>query len=41
MKDRQGREEFTCVLEVVVPVLMCVMVACTSAEELEEDLAEL
>ena len=41
MKDSQGREEFTCVLEVGVPVLMCVMVACTSAKELEEDLAEL
>jgi len=41
MKDGQGREEFTRVLEVGVPVLICVMIACTFAKELEEDLGEL
>ena len=41
MTDSQGREEYTCVLDVVVPVLICVMVACASAKELVEDLAEL
>ena len=41
MKDSQGREEFAGELEVGVSVLMGVMVACTSAKELVEDLAEL